>query len=1073
MSSGLFEGYSNPLDFTTDPLEAARRRQLAMSMQLPDREGHGLGNLVSQGLSGIGYVGSTLDKAFGGRAVRAAVDALFGSGQHSGDIASIIPFSDTLGLTRPEDAVSGSQLLKNTTDYDPTSGNWVERNLVGPAVEIALDPSTWLGGVGALTHAGTIAKGQGALTKGLLPAIEAGQKTAFMGLTGPRVASAIRGVGEAASSANEAIRGIPGVGAAEDWLADAAERARAVGRGLFSAPHGFVPDPVIQASHAAIKFPGDEAAEVAARTTYNDLLQRRLALEAGGIDPAQLQRFLRQKAEDVPGHFYDPAFVATLPEEAHRLGEDIRRLGGMDPRSAEVAAGYASPELQDEIAYTLRQKNPELLQVVGDTTKDWLGRSRGMQYAKVQPRLEGLTGLPGGTIQIEDLLSQPGMTAEGWIGKEAATREIMRQNLGLDVGAQFSPLPGARMTEAAGKTAELLGGWDVSKYVDPVTGLRAPLFDPDVIRAAAMRSQRAGRAVASADTALDVIGKAASEAPAGTSGMTPILDVLGGLGLDTEQGYRRALAGIGVDPGAVAPGDVETLSQMLAGYSLPSETASGLTDMLQRYTTPHELGPVGRAIRGATEATKRGLYTVWPASHVRNLGSGEYQNLIDVGLIPESGTYQAMRKALSGGSIETGLAEYAGLPDAEQTKALLAEAYAHRIIGEPAGELAGRPSPPFSGNPIAPRPGIRQAVEQARQALTSGPWQVPWSEGRFDEVTGAMTRPAAAGVQLGQGINTRVEDLLRLSEYTHLRRQGWLPEAAAKQVFETHFDYAKGLSDFEKTWGKQAILFPTYSRFNIPKQVGLAITNPGKQMPLIRMTGAAGNEEGYVPQYMQSGLAIPMPSEDLEPGTQRYVSSLGLPFEEAFGRLKTGPSTLSTVQQTGQGFLSMLNPMFKTPLEWFSGTQLHTGRALQDLYPGQVQSLGGILPKDLTIALSEAIGASPASRIVNTLNRLVDERKMSPAGAVEHLLALTSGIRTTDVDTEKWRAIDERKALEALLEREPHIKKSVDYYAPKEQKPNLTPREIEEMGIFSEMKRRAREEAKQRLLRDVQSGGIR
>lgn len=1061
MSSGLFEGYSNPLDLTSDPLEAARRRQLAMSMRIPEQEGSGLGNLLSQGLSGIGYVGSTLDKAFGGRAVRAAVDALFGSGQHSGDIASIIPFSDTLGLTSPEDAVSGSHLLKNVSGYDPTEGNWVERNLVGPAVEIALDPSTWLGGVGALTHAGTVAKGQGALARGILPAIEAGQRTAFMGLTGPRVASALRGVGDVASGVNEAFRGIPGVGAAEDWLADAAERARAVGRGLFSAPHGFVPDPVIQASHAAIKFPGDEAAEVAARTTYNDLLQRRLALEAGGIDTAQLQRFLRQKAEDVPGHFYDPAFVATLPQEAHQLGEDIRRLGGAVPRALEEAAGYASPELQDEIAYALRQKN---MLEGGQPAKDWLGRARGMQYAKVQPRMEALKGLPGGTMQIEDLLSQPGMTKEGWIGQEAAVKEIMRQNLGLDVGAQFSPLPGARMTEAAGKTAELLGGWDVSKYVDPVTGLRQPLFDPDVIRAAAMRSQRAGRAVASADTALDVIGKAATEAPAGTSGMTPVVDVLGGLGLDTEQGYRRALAGIGVDPGAVAPGDVQTLGQMLAGYSMPSETASGLTDMLQRYTTPHEWGPVGKAIQAATSATKRGLYTVWPASHVRNLGSGEYQNLIDVGLIPEGGTYQAVRKALSGGAVETGIAEHAGLPAAEQTRALLSEAYAHRIIGEPAGELAGRPSPPFTGNPLAPRPGIGQAVERARQALTSGPWQVPWSEGRFDEATGAMTRPAAAGVQLGQGINTRVEDLLRLSEYTHLRRQGWLPEAAAKQVFETHFDYAKGLSDFEKTWGKQALLFPTYSRFNIPKQVGLAITNPGKQMPLIRMTGAAGNEEGYVPQYMQSGLAIPMPSEDLEPGTQRYVSSLGLPFEEAFGRLKTAPSTLGTIQETGQGFLGMLNPLFKTPLEWLSGTQLHTGRALQDLYPGQVQSLGGILPKDLTIALSEAIGASPASRIVNTLNRLVDERKMSPQGAVEHLLSLTSGIRTTDVDTEKWRAIDARRALEAILEREPHIKKSVDYYAPKEQKPDLTAREMEEMGLFAEMKRRAREEAKRRLL---------
>lgn len=155
MSYGLLEGYTNPLDFSSDPLAEARRRQSTTPLTMPevDQSGTGIGNVLNPVLSGIGYVGSTLDKVFGGRAVRAAVDTLFGSGQHSGDIASIIPFSDTLGLTSPEEAVSGSQLLANTTGYDPSQGNWVERNLVGPAAEIALDPSTWLGGVGALTHA--------------------------------------------------------------------------------------------------------------------------------------------------------------------------------------------------------------------------------------------------------------------------------------------------------------------------------------------------------------------------------------------------------------------------------------------------------------------------------------------------------------------------------------------------------------------------------------------------------------------------------------------------------------------------------------------------------------------------------------------------------------------------------------------------------------------------------------------------------------------------------------------------------------------------------------------------------
>ena len=130
--------------------------------QVPPTNDSGLGGSLLRGsLSGLGYVGGTLDKAFGGRAVRAALDTLFGSGQHASDIASIIPFSDTLGLTNSEDSVSGAELLKNATGYDPSQGNWAERNLVGPGVEIALDPSTWLGGVGAITKAGKLAKSQG------------------------------------------------------------------------------------------------------------------------------------------------------------------------------------------------------------------------------------------------------------------------------------------------------------------------------------------------------------------------------------------------------------------------------------------------------------------------------------------------------------------------------------------------------------------------------------------------------------------------------------------------------------------------------------------------------------------------------------------------------------------------------------------------------------------------------------------------------------------------------------------------------------------------------------------------
>jgi hypothetical protein len=51
--------------------------------------------LLGKAVSGLHWVGSTLDKTFGGRAVRGVL------GGKPEEALSIVPFSDTLGLTDP------------------------------------------------------------------------------------------------------------------------------------------------------------------------------------------------------------------------------------------------------------------------------------------------------------------------------------------------------------------------------------------------------------------------------------------------------------------------------------------------------------------------------------------------------------------------------------------------------------------------------------------------------------------------------------------------------------------------------------------------------------------------------------------------------------------------------------------------------------------------------------------------------------------------------------------------------------------------------------------------------------
>ncbi len=117
--------------------------------------------LLHRTLSGLHYVGSVLDKTFGGRAVRGALTG------KAREIGSIIPFSDSLGITDYDhDNTTGEDVLKHF-GYDPSKGNWAERNLAGPIAEIALDPGSYLsfGGKHAATALGRIAHGLGE-TKG-------------------------------------------------------------------------------------------------------------------------------------------------------------------------------------------------------------------------------------------------------------------------------------------------------------------------------------------------------------------------------------------------------------------------------------------------------------------------------------------------------------------------------------------------------------------------------------------------------------------------------------------------------------------------------------------------------------------------------------------------------------------------------------------------------------------------------------------------------------------------------------------------------------------------------------------
>lgn len=126
----------------------------------PEEEKSYLGQTLEGGLGGLAYLGKIADKTFGARAVRGLL------GGKPQELASVLPLSDSLGLTQESNTVSGRSLLADagllSRDSDPQSFGLGDA--AGLAAEVALDPSTYL--TGGLTAAGKAAKLAGGL-KGL------------------------------------------------------------------------------------------------------------------------------------------------------------------------------------------------------------------------------------------------------------------------------------------------------------------------------------------------------------------------------------------------------------------------------------------------------------------------------------------------------------------------------------------------------------------------------------------------------------------------------------------------------------------------------------------------------------------------------------------------------------------------------------------------------------------------------------------------------------------------------------------------------------------------------------------
>jgi hypothetical protein len=235
-------------------------------------------------------------------------------------------------------------------------------------------------------------------------------------------------------------------------------------------------------------------------------------------------------------------------------------------------------------------------------------------------------------------------------------------------------------------------------------------------------------------------------------------------------------------------------------------------------------------------------------------------------------------------------------------------------------------------------------------------------------------------------------------------------------------------------------------------------------MPWLRL-GAQSRPGQFVPRHLASGAAIPIGGESPE-GNQEFLSQLGLPIEEFADRFKFDQGA-PDLRNTAGAFAGAMNPILKGPLEWLFNHQLYSGRKLSDLRPqGVTGTIGELLGEDSQNIFAQGLANSPLTRIASTIDKIADPRKAWWG----KMLNLGTGLRVTDVDMPKMRAIETRRALEELLKKNPQISQYTNFYVKPEDQPQLTPADTQRMQLLGRLQSNAQQHAKEQRMKLLSRG---
>lgn len=454
-------------------------------------------------------------------------------------------------------------------------------------------------------------------------------------------------------------------------------------------------------------------------------------------------------------------------------------------------------------------------------------------------------------------------------------------------------------------------------------------------------------------------------------------------------------------------------------FRVPEEAVNGAKSVVQYFDKgPQWQGKIGETIDTLNAWFKQNVTVLFPAFLSRNFTSGQHLNLVS-GLANTPADLAAYGREFkdSLGVLKRAREAFAsGEPLGAADEQILRELYAYSIVN---------PKQLFEGVDVAPQAVSANPLEGI---LPPSPLAGGQSAGRardfvannplgFDQLPGAMKarRGYRTLIETGTAANQMVEWQNRVPLFMYLRKKGYSAEQAAREVTARHFDYGD-LTEFERGVAKRAIPFYTFSRKVAPFVSRQLTQRPGGGIgQTIRATRLGTGGEGEIlPQHVRETTAIPLGEAD--DGTLRFLTGLGLAHEDPLSFLGGDPSVGGLLQSAGMEAVSRSNPLFKGPLEWFTGESFFQrgpmgGRDLSDMDPtvGRLLTNLGLQDedpvsgraRDFVGPLTEhALVNSPATRLLNTARTLTDERKWEnptvfPGDAL--LTNLLTGMRTTDV----------------------------------------------------------------------------